>query len=402
MNTPPSDSALLQSADISNPTAPVSVRMLYLYPDTMGPSTDATRNPFHYLSKYFTGDLLALWWAPGHEYVERAAAIQRVMGRFRFHWIISYRLPSGVRQLRELFFFVWKGFVLARRNERYDLIVSYGAFRTALAGIILKHLIGAKLVVEFMGHPTAAFDTDPSLLARIKRAVAPRWVEWVARRADHLRLLYPTQLDGFETGVTPQSVFHDFTTVRSLAQQPMPSSEPYLLFLGYPFHLKGVDILIRAFNQISSRFPEWTLRIVGHCPDRTVYETLAAGNPRINFQKAVPHDAAMELMARCSIFVLPSRTEAMGRVLLEAMATCKPVIASRVGGIPHYVRDGETGLLFRSEDVDDLADKMQKLMSNSALADTLAHNAQQYVTRHLSEEEYAAQFFRLASVTLAQ
>ena len=58
-------------------------------------------------------------------------------------------------------------------------------------------------------------------------------------------------------------------------------------------------------------------------------------------------------MARCRVFVLPSRTEAMGRVLIEAMAMGKTCIASAVDGIPHYVRDEDTGLLFRSGDAAD-------------------------------------------------
>ncbi len=72
-------------------------------------------------------------------------------------------------------------------------------------------------------------------------------------------------------------------------------------------------------------------------------------------------------MRRCSIFVLASRSEAMGRVLLEAMGAKKPIIASRTSGIPHYVRDGRNGLLFESENSADLTEKIVRLVQDPLL-----------------------------------
>ena len=79
-------------------------------------------------------------------------------------------------------------------------------------------------------------------------------------------------------------------------------------------------------------------------------------------------------MAGCSLFVLPSRTEAMGRVLLEAMACKKPIIASNVGGIPEIIKDGYNGLLFESENVDDLAEKIRLVLSNKKYPTMLRNN----------------------------
>jgi len=68
-------------------------------------------------------------------------------------------------------------------------------------------------------------------------------------------------------------------------------------------------------------------------------------------------DLQKEFLA-CRCFVLPSREEGMGRVLLEAMASAKPVIGANVGGIPALIEDGKNGYLFESEDVDELAKKL--------------------------------------------
>jgi glycosyltransferase involved in cell wall biosynthesis len=100
------------------------------------------------------------------------------------------------------------------------------------------------------------------------------------------------------------------------------------------------------------------------------------------------YDDVIQLIQDCSIFVLPSRTEAMGRVLLEAMAAKKPIIASNVDGIPTYIKHGYNGLLFESENVDDLAIKIKDVLNNSEYATTLAENAYAYVNLELSEEKY--------------
>ena len=78
----------------------------------------------------------------------------------------------------------------------------------------------------------------------------------------------------------------------------------------------------------------------------------------------------------------------MGRVLLEAMAAKKPIIASNVDGIPTYIKHGYNGLLFESENVDDLAIKIKDVLNNSEYATTLAENAYAYVNLELSEEKY--------------
>jgi glycosyltransferase involved in cell wall biosynthesis len=102
----------------------------------------------------------------------------------------------------------------------------------------------------------------------------------------------------------------------------------------------------------------------------------------------VPYKDVIPLFAGCSLYVLASRTEAMGRVLLEAMACRKPVIASNVGGVPYVIEDGYNGLLFEKENVDDLAEKIKLVLSDNELAEKLAENGYMYVRKNLSEKNY--------------
>ena len=82
----------------------------------------------------------------------------------------------------------------------------------------------------------------------------------------------------------------------------------------------------------------------------------------------------------------------MGRVLLEAMAAKKPIIASRAGGIPRFVRDGENGLLFESENVADLTEKIVRLVQDQPLQHRLGNGGHELLNAEFNEAAYVRYF----------
>ncbi|HQH26490.1 MAG TPA: glycosyltransferase family 4 protein [Oligoflexia bacterium] len=97
-----------------------------------------------------------------------------------------------------------------------------------------------------------------------------------------------------------------------------------------------------------------------------------------------------------------SRTEAMGKVLLEAMAHEKPVIAARVDGIPHYVTDMENGLLFEKENAADLAQRLRMVLANPQLSAALGKRGRERLRSQLSEQEYVRCFNLMIEQVLVQ
>jgi glycosyltransferase involved in cell wall biosynthesis len=91
----------------------------------------------------------------------------------------------------------------------------------------------------------------------------------------------------------------------------------------------------------------------------------------IDLSGRLDHEKTLEEISNSDIIILPSRTESFGRVILEAFEFEKPVIASRVGGIPQILKDGENGILVNSCDPIGLADAMLKLSKDSELRDKL-------------------------------
>jgi glycosyltransferase involved in cell wall biosynthesis len=97
---------------------------------------------------------------------------------------------------------------------------------------------------------------------------------------------------------------------------------------------------------------------------------------------------------RCFALLLPSRTEAMGRVLLEAMAAGKPIVGARVDGIPRVIRPDHNGLLFECGNVEDLAAQLERLMADPAFARALGENGRADVHERLSPTAYETAYLQ--------
>jgi glycosyltransferase involved in cell wall biosynthesis len=126
---------------------------------------------------------------------------------------------------------------------------------------------------------------------------------------------------------------------------------------------KGLDVLIRAFALASKRCDGLELLIVGEGQMKNAYQQLADQlglAERVKFAGHVGDDMLANYYAACDFTVLPSKdsSEGFGIVLLEAMASGKPVVGSRVGGVVDVIKDGENGVLVEPNDVDGLADEI--------------------------------------------
>jgi glycosyltransferase involved in cell wall biosynthesis len=145
----------------------------------------------------------------------------------------------------------------------------------------------------------------------------------------------------------------------------------FVLFVGDVTHDKGVDVLLEAHAGLAERLP---LVLVGRVRRP---ELLAAAPPDVLVVGPLSHDLVLEAWRRATIAVVPSSTlpEPFGLVALEAMACGRPVIASRTGGLPEVVVDGESGILVRPRDVEDLRTALGRLTADQDLRDRLGSAA---------------------------
>jgi glycosyltransferase involved in cell wall biosynthesis len=371
-------------------------RVLFLHPGTSPPHADPRRNMLYHLSQCCEGDLVTTRWKVPDDHGADGPARFETLGDFGYHATLSTELPALIRTAWNAAYTFWTGLRLSRRNGRYDVIVTYGPYTLSVIGWMLKSLTGARLVVEVPGPPTEGFLFDGGLLGNLKLRLARRLVPFLLRKADGTRLYYSWQLDDLPAGPRPPAfVFPDFVPV-SLVPPPTQDREEgagrYVLFLGYPFNRKGVDVLIHAFDRIAPRHPDVILRIVGYCPDPGPWERMSAHPERVRIEKPLAHEQAMEAMANCAVFALPSRMEGVPRVLIEALAARRAVVSTRVSGIPALIEHERDGLLSDMDDVQGLAENLDRLLSDSDLARRLGENGHRKVSYELTEERFVERF----------
>jgi glycogen(starch) synthase len=221
-----------------------------------------------------------------------------------------------------------------------------------------------------------------SAKARLLRAAGGRIESWTLRRADAVVTLADrTRLllarDGVPTArlhLVPSGFEPDlFESEQADAFPDVP--QPRVGYLGRLARQKRPDLLLHAFARMAQPAH---LVVVGDGPDAARVRRLAARSPardRIVRRGFVPHAQVPAVLASLDVLVLPSAYEELGSVLIEAMAAGLPVVATRVGGIPEVVADGETGLLVPPGDAPALAAAVDRLLADPALAKRLGASA---------------------------
>lgn len=161
------------------------------------------------------------------------------------------------------------------------------------------------------------------------------------------------------------------------------ADDGYALYLGRLSAEKGVATLLQA--HASSR-AGWKLVVAGTGP---LEAELKLKYKHASFVGHVTGDRLREVIDRASVVVVPSECyENCPMSVLEAMAYGKPVVGSRMGGIPELVLDGETGFLFEAGRVDDLWGRLDQLMHDGNLRGRLGANARQRVQADFSLDRH--------------
>lgn len=279
--------------------------------------------------------------------------------------------PDDLHPLRQ-------AFRLLRLRSRFDAVVTLGPRPSLAYGLLcaLLHLPSKQIMTEvFLDPPRPA-----SLPWRIKTAL----FRWISRRS--LGLLANSSA---EVGLlanrfgVPEAKLRFvpmYTTLDDSARAP--DNEGYVLSIGRT--LRDWETLLRAAPQFNA-----PLRLVAGNDDRLPAPIPPATQVFRELSLAEGHG----LMRRAALVVIPllPAERSTGQVVLfEAMAMGKPVVATRVAGTRDYLRDGENGLLVEPGDAPALAQAVNRLLGDPALAARLAENAWIDCQTHLDMESHAS------------
>jgi glycosyltransferase involved in cell wall biosynthesis len=214
-------------------------------------------------------------------------------------------------------------------------------------------------------------------------------------RADRIRVIgaYTESLvraTGYRGPIDAFATFRDFTP---FLEPPLANTGDRLVaFLGGSAPVKGLDVLLRAWPTVASSVPGARLEVAGRGVTPDVEDNLG-----VLRRGPLGVDAVRDLLDRASIVVMPSRSEGMGRLALEAHGRARPVVASAVGGLPEVVEDGETGVLVPPDDPDPLAEAIVTLLEDPERASAMGRLGRERMQARSPSDEFERGIERLAS-----
>ena len=283
------------------------------------------------------------------------------------------------------------------RAAGVDHVHCHFANHPALAGYIINRLVG--LPYSFTAHGSD-LHVDRHMLC--EKVAAARFV--VAISDDNRRVILDAcpAADGrvrvIHCGVDT-SVFRPADSGHPPLAMPADGAPLDILAIGTLQEVKGQSVLVDACRVLAGRGITVRARLVGDGPDRSMLERrVAAANlgGRVQLLGVRTHGEIAALLASTDVLVAPSvptregRREGIPVVLMEAMASGLPVVASRLSGIPEIVRDGENGRLFPAGDATALADALGELAADPALRQRLGLAARATVLLEFDIETNAA------------
>lgn len=258
-----------------------------------------------------------------------------------------------------------------RREFPFDIIVAAWAYPDAVAASLLARDAGVPLVTAVLGSDVNEFPDLFGLRPQIRwgfqraqrvlavsRAIADRVVELGAPR--ERVLVQHNGVDGARFALRDRAEARKSVGIEH--------DRPVIGYVGNIRPVKGSDVLIEAMDHLvkqlgDTRAELWIIGS-GEIEAQVRARTTALGlGDRVRFLGRQPHDAIPRWMSAMDIFCLPSRNEGCPNVILEALASGKPVVATRVGGIPELLTEGENGYLVPAEDPISLAHALAQALN---------------------------------------
>lgn len=288
------------------------------------------------------------------------------------------------------------------RQERPDVVHLNSSKISGLAALVGRIARVPRII--FTGHGWAFNEPRP---AWQKRVIA--FFHWLTIILTHKTIvvsqtvlnqignwpLIKNKLVMIHNGLTEPG-FYSQTEAR---KKLLPDLPPETVWLGTVAELhrnKGLDILVEAFARLAQDYPNLNLVIVGEGEEREHVAMQIARHrltDRIYLLGRVP--AAASYLKAFDIFVLPSRTEALPYAILEAGLAGLPIVATRVGGIPEIIKNGETGLLVPPADPVALANALKTFLPERYRESTFGKHLRAFVQTNFSREQMLQKTFAL-------
>ncbi len=284
--------------------------------------------------------------------------------------LFNFLLPKNFFPIAVFF----KACQLIRQHGPYDIVHAYQASQAAGGGWLLKWKYPdiSFLVTVQEGK---ILNRQP-LLLRFFRYLIFRKADAVTVISNYLARYVRSQNSRVSISIIPNGVNLDKFKSRNSHDSKI------IITVSRLVKKNGMGDLIDAMVTVRHEIPDAELVIIGDGPLgkslRLKVKNLNLEND-IKFLGEISNESVPEYLSRADVFVRPSLSEGLGISFLEAMAAGLPIIGTPVGGIPDFLKDGETGLFCRVSDPKDLAEKIVKILADEQLREKITKNAKALV-----------------------
>jgi phosphatidylinositol alpha-1,6-mannosyltransferase len=327
----------------------------------------------------------------------RADRLEQIVKRLRVFALIG--APAvGLRTLWQVL------------THRYDLILAGQVLTTGWLAWTLHRLTRIRYGTFVYGEEIA-LDNRYGVAARLMMLGLSK-ADWIvacseATKVATARADIPTEKIHVLLPAVDTELFRPGCQVDNIVARYNLAGRKVILSVGRLIERKGFDQVIRALPQIKGHVPELVYIIRGEGPDKDRLFQLAQALhvlDSIRFIDDLDYNELPALYCACDVFAMPNRViaatgeqEGFGIVFLEASSCGKPVIGGKSGGAVDAIADGRTGFLIDPANVDELADKIEQLLADRALADRLGRTGRQWVIENFSWDRYAERLWQLMS-----
>jgi len=304
---------------------------------------------------------------------------------------ISYNIPllhKEIKALMKLF-----------HDKKYDIIqASTYYYPTSIAPIIVKRKCEIPIILTSSVLPGYSWFYGKRFVDAVAKMYTFSIGKKILNSYDRIVLLHSRGLEEVERfGVSKErlcvvpngvdvEIFSRSSDIDQLrAKLSLNNDEKILLFVGRLAKVKRVEILIALTKSLIKEGFRLKTILVGDGPDRKLYERLARPiKNNVIFIGQVPHTEIAKYYSMADVFVLPSLSEGLPQVLLEASATGKPCVATRVNGTSDIIMHGKTGYLVERWNTEAYHDYVKVLLEDDQLSKKMGSMAVQFVKENFS------------------
>ncbi|KKR22162.1 MAG: Glycosyl transferase group 1 [Candidatus Moranbacteria bacterium GW2011_GWA2_39_41] len=329
--------------------------------------------------------------------------LDEISGKIRVH-----RLPIGknstnlhFQSQKDLLVYSWKAYQFSKEliaTNKYDLTHSFFSIPCGFLSMLLKRKYDLPYIVSLRGSDVPGYSERFDLAYYVFTPI----IKYVWKKSDAvisnsvgLKELALKAKANQEVGI----IFNGIDIDNFKPDPSKKSTDKFIITPGASrvTKRKGLDFLIKAVAQLLPKYPNIFLKVLGDGDEKENLMTMVSEmklENSVQFVGRVPRDETAPYYQEASLFVLPSFNEGMSNAMLEALAAGLPIVATKTGGTDELVTEGQNGLVIEMGNVEDLAEKIEAIISNPELCAKMGQ-ASRKVAETMSWGQVAQQYFEL-------